>query len=119
MIYDTKSAAWGRFVGLMEKRTQTFTAFWGPDSACGQMHQLGMLSDDEIRVLSPSWTGAIKRSKSLVENTVVGVTRRWEQHLYSARLPPLQRCLMKAVLRIRWAKYRDCLSYDVAGLFVV
>ena len=24
---------------------------------------------------------------------------------------------MKAVLRIRWAKYRDCLSYDVAGLF--
>ena len=117
MIYDTKTAAWGRFVGLMEKRTQTFTAFWGPDSACGQMHQLGMLSDDEIRVLSPSWTGAIKRSKSLVENTVVGVTRRWEQHLYSAPLPPLQRCLMKAVLRIRWAKYREFLSYDVAGLF--
>ena len=117
MIYDTKGAAWGRLVGHKDKRMQTFIAFWGLDSAFGQMRQLGMLSDDEIRVLSPSLTGAIKKSRPFVENTVVGVTRRWEQHFYSARLPPLQRCLMKAVLRIRWANAREFLIYDVAGLF--
>ena len=117
MIYDTKGAAWGRLVGHKDKRMQTFIAFWGLDSAFGQMRQLGMLSDDEIRVLSPPFTGAIKKSRFFVENTVVGITRRWKQHFYSAPLTPLQRCLMKAVLRIRWAKYRECLSYDVAGLF--
>ena len=117
MIYDTKGAAWGRLVGHKDKRMQTFIAFWGLDSAFGQMRQLGMLSDDEIRVLSPSLTGAIKMSRPIVENAVVGVTRRWEQHFYSARLPPLQRCLMKAVLRIRWANAREFLIYDVAGLF--
>ena len=60
MIYDTKGAAWGRLVGHKDKRMQTFIAFWGLDSAFGQMRQLGMLSDDEIRVLSPPFMGSKK-----------------------------------------------------------
>ena len=117
MIYDMNSAAWGRLVGLKYKRKQTFIAFWGADSVCGQMRQLGMLSDYEIRVLSPQCMGAKQRSGSLVENTVVDVTRRWEQHFHFARLTPLQRCLMNVVLRLRWASHREFPDYYVAGLF--
>ena len=117
MIYDTNGAAWGRLVGFKYKRKQTFIAFWGAGSVCGQMRQLGMLSDDEIRVLSPQCMGATQRSRSFVENTLVDVTRRWEQHFHFARLTPLQRCLMNAVLRLRWARHREFLDYDVAGLF--
>ena len=56
-------------------------------------------------------------SRRVVHNTVVSVTQRWEQHVYLARLQHLHGFLMKAVLRGRWAKHRDCLIYDVQGLF--
>jgi len=68
---------------------------------------------ESIRVLSPSERGARTMSRSVVKNTVVSVTQRWEQHVYLAR----HSFLMKAVLRGRWAKHRDCLIYDVQGLF--
>ena len=72
---------------------------------------------ESIRVLSPSERGARTMSRRVVHNTVVSVTQRWEQHVYLARLQHLHSFLMKAVLRGRWAKHRDCLIYDVQGLF--
>ena len=71
MIYDTKGAAWGRLVGHKDKRMQTFIAFWGLDSAFGQMRQLGMLSDDEIRVLSPPLMGSKKSPDHLLRTLLL------------------------------------------------
>ena len=56
-------------------------------------------------------------SRRVTKNTIVSVTQRWEQHVYLARLQHVHSFLMKAVLRGRWAKHRDCLIYDVQGLF--
>ena len=117
MIYDTKGALWRLWVRCKDKDLQDITAFWGSGSPIGQMCQWDMLSYNEIGVLSPSERGARTMSRRVVNNTVARVTQRWEQHVYLARLQHLHSFLMKAVLRGRWAKHRDCLIYDVQGLF--
>ena len=76
-----------------------------------------MLSYNELGVLFPSESGARKMSGNVVHNIVVRMTQRWEQHVYVAHLQHLQSLLMKAVLRGRWAKQRDCLTYNVHGHF--
>ena len=100
-----------------DKDLQTLTAFWGSDSPIGQMCQWDKLSYNEIQVLLPSERGARTESRRVTKNTVVSVTQRWEQHVYVARLKHFQSLLMKAVLRIRWARHRKFLIYDTAGLF--
>ena len=82
MIYDTKGALWRLWVRCKDKDLQDVTAFWGSGSPIRQMCQWDMLSYNEIAVLSPSERGARTMSRSVVKNTVVSVTHRWEQHVF-------------------------------------
>ena len=88
MIYDTKGALWRLWVRCKDKDLQDVTAFWGSGSPIGQMCQWDMLSYNEIAVLSPSERGARTMSRSVVKNTVVSVTHRWEQHVFQLQILP-------------------------------